>query len=70
MELHLTPDQEIRLAQLAARNGTAPERLATDAVLRLLEDDAHVRGAVAELPVVHLGAMGPLHRREIYDDAG
>ena len=70
MELHLTPDQEIRLAQLAARNGTAPERLATEAVLRLLEDDAHVGAGAHELPLLHLGAMGPLHRREIYDDAG
>jgi hypothetical protein len=24
---------------------------------------------VLELPVLHLGPMGPLHRREIYDDA-
>ena len=24
---------------------------------------------VAELPVLHLGVMGPLHRRDIYDDA-
>jgi hypothetical protein len=29
---------------------------------------AHVAGTATELPVWHLGAVGPLHRRDIYDD--
>jgi hypothetical protein len=27
-------------------------------------------GELAELPVLHLGTMGALHRRDIYDDVG
>jgi hypothetical protein len=46
-----------------------------DAALRLLEKDAKfpvtpdVARASAELPLWHLGSVGPLHRRDIYDDA-
>ena len=42
MEVHFTPEQEAQLAQLATKEGTAPERLVKDAVLRLLEVDAAV----------------------------
>ena len=43
MELHITPEQEAQLAQIAASAGTDAERLAKDAVLRLLEGDAGIR---------------------------
>jgi len=43
MELYFTPEQEAQLAQVAANAGTDPERLAKDAVLRLLEGDAGFR---------------------------
>jgi hypothetical protein len=75
MEVHFTPEQEARLAQLAANVGTDPERLVKDAALRLLEDraDFHAHADVprtdGELPIWHLGGVGPLHRRDIYDDA-
>jgi hypothetical protein len=32
---------------------------------------AHVvtgNGTTPKVPILHLGAMGPLHRRDIYDD--
>jgi hypothetical protein len=47
-----------------------------DALLeRLIGERAaavHIAGAGAapKLPRLHLGVMGDLHRREIYDDAG
>jgi len=68
MELHLTPEQEARLTEIAVRNGTIPERLVTNAVLRLLEGEAAPGVAQSELPSLHLGPMGSLHRREIYED--
>jgi len=37
-------------------------------VLRLLEDEIPLRSPAPELPALHLGAMGALHRRDIYDD--
>jgi hypothetical protein len=42
MEVHFTPEQEARLAQIATKSGTAPEILVKDAVLRLLEGDPHL----------------------------
>jgi hypothetical protein len=75
MEVHFTPEQEARLAQLAANAGTDPERLVKDAALRLLEDRAGLRAhpsvsrTKGELPIWRLGGVGPLHRRDLYDDA-
>ncbi|HLZ40783.1 MAG TPA: hypothetical protein VKQ11_07470 [Candidatus Sulfotelmatobacter sp.] len=48
MEVHFTPEQEARLAQLANTSGTDATSLVKDAALRLLEEDAHFRGAVRE----------------------
>jgi predicted transcriptional regulator len=48
MEVHFTPDQEARLARIAATAGTGAERLVKDAALRLLQDDARFRAAVRE----------------------
>jgi len=66
MEVHFTPEQEAQIAQIATKTGTDPERLVKDVVLRLLEDEV-VRPAAPELPILHLGTMGALHRRDIYD---
>ena len=44
-----------------------------DAALRLLDKDFRLASLAVtanhELPLWHLGAVGPLHRRDIYDDA-
>ena len=48
MEVHFTPEQEARLAQIATKSGTDSEHLVKDAALRLLEDEAHFRAAVRE----------------------
>jgi hypothetical protein len=69
MEVHFTAEQEARLARIAAN----AERLVKNAALRLLEGEAGLRADVpqsnGELPLWHLGGVGPLHRRDIYDDA-
>ena len=70
IQVHFTPEQEAQLARLAIKAGTDPEHLVKDAALRLLEDEARFAEAAPELPVWHLGAVGPFHRRDIYDDLG
>ncbi len=68
MEVHFTPEQETQLAQIATNAGTAAEQLVKDVVLRLLQGETQVRTATPQLPVWHLGGVGALHRRDIYDD--
>ena len=48
MEVHFTPEQEAKLAQIATSAGTGVEELVKDAALRLLEEDAAFRAAVRE----------------------
>jgi hypothetical protein len=67
MEVHFTPEQEAQIAQIATKAGTDPEHLVKDAVLRLLQDEALPGCGAPALPVLHLGPMGELHRRYIYD---
>jgi len=68
MEVPFTPEQEAQLAQIATKAGTDPEHLVRDAALRLLEDEVYGRSPAPELPAWHLGAIGSLHRRDIYKD--
>ena len=46
MEVHLTPDIEAQLQQLASSTGTDTGQLLKDAALRLLQEDAQFRAAV------------------------
>jgi predicted transcriptional regulator len=48
MEVQFTPEQELRLAQIASKAGTDPQHLVQDAALRLLDEDARFRAAVRE----------------------
>ena len=48
MEVRFTPEQEAKLAQIAAINGTDSEALVKDAAMRLLDEDARFRAAVME----------------------
>ena len=68
MEVHFTPEQEAQLSQLARDSGKDAEHLVKDAALRLLEDEIYTRKPAPELPVWRLGAIGSLHRRDIYND--
>ena len=64
MEVHFAPEQEARLAQIAINAGTEAERLVKKAVVRLLEDEVALRANVprssGELPLWHLGGLGPM----------
>jgi predicted transcriptional regulator len=46
MEVHLTPEQESQLEQIAAQAGTNRERLAKDVLVRYLDDEARFLAAV------------------------
>ena len=68
MGLDISPQTEARIRQEAQRQG-----ISADALLERLMNDQAAGTAVRanqapELPVLHLGPMGPLHRRDIYDD--
>jgi hypothetical protein len=70
MSIEASRETEARLTGEAQRQG-----ISVDALLERLMSDrgatAHVVGAgsTPELPVWHLGGVGALHRRDIYDDA-
>ncbi len=68
MEVHFTAEEQAQLAHIAVKAGTDPEHLVRDAALRLLEDEVGVRPGVTDLPILHLGVRGSLHRRDIYSE--
>ncbi|MGD0126300.1 MAG: hypothetical protein ABSF46_13135 [Terriglobia bacterium] len=57
MEVHFTPEQEARLAQIAAGVGTDPERLVQDAVSHLLERDGSRRAVPPGSVVAEMRAI-------------
>ena len=69
MSIEISHETEARLTGEARKQGISVEAL----LERLMSDrgaPAHVatNGSTPKLPILHLGAMGPLHRRDIYDD--
>ena len=69
MSLDISPKIEAALAAKAKEKG-----ISVDVFLeRLLDDPGPLKicngsGPPPELPVRHLGVIGSLHRRDIYDD--
>jgi hypothetical protein len=67
MSIEVSRETEVRLSAEARRQGISVEAL----LQRLVSEGgtiAHGAGPAPELPVWHLGVVGPLHRRDIYDD--
>jgi hypothetical protein len=69
MSIEISHETEARLSDEARRQGVS-----VDALLERLINErgaaSHVagNGSTPKVPILHLGAMGPLHRRDIYDD--
>ena len=68
MSIEISHETEARLTDEAQRQG-----ISVDALLeRLMSERSTVNaggaGSIVELPILHLGAMGALRRRDIYDD--
>jgi len=67
MSIQVSPETEARLTDEARRQGISVEAL----LERLMSERGarvHAVGTAPELPIWHLGDVGPLHRRDIYDD--
>jgi hypothetical protein len=71
LTIDISRETKARLNDEARRQG-----ISVDALLEWLISEraatahAAASGSVPELPVWHLGGVGALHRRDIYDDAG
>jgi hypothetical protein len=71
MSIEISHETEARLTDEARRQGVS-----VDALLERLMSEcgaaAHVitgnGSTTPKVPILHLGAMGSLHRRDIYDD--
>jgi predicted transcriptional regulator len=46
MEVYFTPEQQARLAQIATKTGTVPERLVMNVVVHYLEQESRFLAAV------------------------
>ena len=68
MSIEVSQRTEVRLNAEAKRQGTSVDAL----LQRLLNEHAASASPeqrqAPELPILHLGPMGPLHRRDIYND--
>jgi hypothetical protein len=68
MSIEISREIEARLADEARRQGISVEAL----LKRFINEQAALTQPAQpkpELPVWHLGGVGALHRRDIYDDA-
>jgi hypothetical protein len=69
MSLEISRETEIRLVDEARRQGVSVDVLLERLIGELgTAAEATGTGSMAELPALHLGPMGALHRRDIYDD--
>jgi hypothetical protein len=70
MSIEVSHETEARLTDEARRQG-----ISVDALLERMINERRATalaagaGSMPDLPVLHLGAMGAFHRRDIYDDA-
>ncbi len=72
MSIEFSHQTEARLTDEARRQGVSVDAL-LERLMSEREAAAHVaagNGTAPKLPRLHLGAMGALHRRDIYDDVG
>ena len=69
--LDLKPDIEQELLAQARERGVSLDNYIQEIVSRQVRDTVTpgVRSKILKLPARHLGNIGPLHRRDIYDDA-
>ncbi len=70
MTIEISRETEIRLTDEARKLGISVDEL----LGRLVGEPAAattepIQGGATNLPVWHLGGVGPLHRRDVYDDA-
>jgi len=70
MSIEISSEAEARLNQEARKRGVSVNILLERLISELgTTSPIADTGSIPELPVLNLGAMGALHRRDIYDDA-
>jgi hypothetical protein len=69
MSIDISHETEARITEEARRQGVSVEAL-LERLMSECAEAAHVagKGLTPKVPVLHLGVIGPLHRRDIYDD--
>ena len=70
MNIDISHETEARITDEAQRQGISAEALLEQLMNEraATTTGAITNGAKPKLPVLHLGDLGPLHRRDIYDD--
>ncbi len=68
MSIEISPETEARLADEARRQGISVDALLARFVNERAALTQPARTTPPELPVWHLGGVGALHRRDIYND--
>ena len=68
MNIEISHETEARLTHEAGRQGISVGAL-LERLINEREAIAPAAGSNPDLPLLHLGAMGAFHRRDIYDDA-
>jgi hypothetical protein len=68
MSIDIAHETEARLIDEARRQGVSVNAL-LERLISEREPTAAAASPPPELPILHLGAMGAFHRRDIYDDA-
>ena len=70
MSLNVSAQTEARVIEEARKLGISVDALLERLLTERSEPIPVSVGELPELPVLHLGPMGPLHRTDIYDDIG
>jgi hypothetical protein len=73
MSIEVSHETEARITDEARRQGVSVDALLERLMTERAAAAAPVagrNGAAPKLPRLHLGAMGSLHRRDLYDDVG
>lgn len=70
MSIDISNETEARITGEARRQGVSVEALLEQLMSErgAAKVGTNGHGAKPKLPVLHLGDMGPLHRRDIYND--
>jgi hypothetical protein len=68
MSLNISQQTETLIVEEARRQGLSVDTLLENLIKRRSSSSAPEAKELPELPVLHLGQMGPLHRRDIYSD--
>jgi hypothetical protein len=67
MSIEISHETEVRLTDEARKQGISVEVL-LERLMSKRGATAHISSAAPELPVWRLGGVGPLRRRDVYDD--